>query len=426
MTKKEKKQVIRFTEVGNREATVLENETLRVMIDDLGSMIPEMSAARKAEGDLSNDSVPRLNAHWLPWFRSNSGKPFNETIDAPFWGANLLYNLAGNFPCLPNFGGGHTVDGINMPPHGWTANLTWKFNSSGNHEGTVWALSTMKSPEKSMLLNFRKIDALIPGHNIHYSSIAVKNSGTEDLEINAAWHNTVGAPFLAEGSRLSACAEIWITAPKGSEFDDTTRFIPGTEFSGLRDAPLKKGGRADISIIPGPLGYTDFATGRVPSRAALGWSSLVNPSLKMAYICFFTGPNAAGEDDIILRFNNLWMQYGGRRFTPWAPYEGGTDLTYCLGTENSIGAFAQGLEYSRQVKKILDTPTTVTIPAGKEKILRYGTLFAPYGQNILDGGVNTLEGEQNALACQGKGGYWSFAADPGFSILKDLEKKLLS
>ena len=425
MTKKEKKQVTRLTESGNRKATVLENDTLRVIIDDMGGMIPELSAARKTEGDTSSGSVPRLNAHWLPWFRSNSGKAFNEKDHGAFWKANLLYNLAGNFPCLPSFGGGHKVDGINMPPHGWTANLSWNFISSGDEEETVWALSTLESPERSMPLKFSKIDALIPGHNVHYSSITVKNNGAPDLEINAAWHNTVGAPFLAEGARLSACAEAWITAPEGSEFDDTSRFIPGTEFSSLREAPLLKGGTADISIIPGPLGYTDFATGRVPSRASLGWSSLVNPSLKVAYICFFTGPNAAGEDDIILRFNDLWMQYGGRRFTPWAPYNGGTDLTYCLGTENSIGAYAQGLDYSRQIKKVLDTPTTVNIPGKQEKVLRYGTLFAPYGQNILDGGVYTIEGEPNALVCQGKGGHWSFAADPGFGILKSLEKKLL-
>jgi hypothetical protein len=213
--------------------------------------------------------------------------------------------------------------------------------------------------------------------------------------------------------------------PKGSEFDVTTRFAFGVEFSNLREAPLFKGGLEDISIIPGPLGYTDFAVGRVPANASLGWSSLVNPALEMAYVCFFTGPGAAEDDDIILRFNDLWMQYGGRRFTPWAPYEGGTDLTYCLGTENSVAAFALGLEYSRQVQKVMDAPVTVTIPAGKGKVLRYGTLFASYGQKILDAGINAVAGESNILVCQGSGGYWQYAADPNFSLLKKLEKELL-
>jgi hypothetical protein len=410
----EKTQVKRLVEIGKREATVLEHSNLRVMIDDLGGMIPDMSVLPET-----------LNAHWLPWFRSNSGKPFNENEDSPFWKANVLYNLAGNFPCLPSFGNGHIIDGIDMPPHGWTANQAWKFQGSGCHEGAGWALSTMEIPEKAMPLSFKKIDALVPGQNVHYTTLSVKNLGTKEIEICAAWHNTLGAPFLAEGSKLSACADVWMTLPAGSEFDKTSRFVPGAEFPNLKEAPLLKGGKVDISNIPGPLGYTDFATGRVPPGASLGWSSLVNPSLKMAYICFFTGPGAAGEDDIILRFNDLWMQYGGRAYTPWAPYEGGTDLTYCLGTENAVAAFAMGLDYSRQVKKVLDAPTTVKISGGEEKFLRYGTLFAPYGQKLLDEGVYKLEGEPNALVCKSKSGHYSFAADPFFNLLKELEKKIL-
>ena len=421
-----KTKVIRQKELGNREATVLEHDSLRVVIDDQGGMIPELSALQGGEGKASDSGAPLLNAHWLPWFRSNSGKPFNEAEDGAFWKAKLLYHLAGNFHCIPNFGGGHTIDGINMPPHGWTANLAWKFRESGFHGETGWALSTMESPEASMPLTFRKIDALVPGQNVHYTSIAVKNPGKADLEITAGWHNTLGAPFLAKGARLSACADAWLTAPKGSEFDTTSRFVFDAEFPNLREAPLSKGGKADISVVPGPIGYTDFAVGRVPVKAPLGWSSLVNPSFKMAYICFFTGGGAAAEDDIIFNFNDLWMQYGGRLFTPWAPYEGGTDLTFCLGTENSVGAYAEGLAYSRKARKILDVPTTVTIPAGKEKVLRYGSLFAPYRENILDEGVSSVEGEADALVCKGKGGHWRFAADPGFGILKALEKKILN
>ena len=403
--------VTRRVENGKREATVLEHESLRVMIDDMGGMIPELSAL--GEG---------LNAHWLPWFRSNSGKPYRDDEDGAFWKGSLLYHIAGNFPCLPNFGGGCIIDGVDMPAHGWTANQSWKFQGSGVYEGAGWALSAMESQEPSMPLSFRKIDVLLPGQNVHYTSIAVKNLGAKDAEICAAWHNTVGAPFLAKGSRLSTCADAWITAPAGSEFDTTSRFVPGAEFKTLKEVPLLKGGKADISVVPGPIGHTDFAAGRVPDSSSLGWSSLVNPALKMAYICFFTGPAAAAGDDIILRFNDLWMQYGGRPFTPWAAYEGGTDLTYCLGTENSAAAYAQGLDYSRQVKKVLDAPATVCIKGGEEKFLRYGTLFGSYRQNILDEGVCTLEGESGALACQGKDGYWRFAADPLFGILKKLEK----
>ena len=419
--------ITRVKELGGRDATVLEHKSMRVMVDDLGSMIPELSLINGKQ---------RINAHWLPWFRSNSGQAYRErsephsmeqdSIDKVFWKAPLLFNVAGNFPCIPNFGPGHIVDGINMPPHGWTANLPWLHKSRGidQESGAGWALSVLESPEKAMPLSFRKIDALIPGHNIHYISISITNRGNRDLEICAGWHNTLGAPFLAKGCRISGAASHWAAAPLGSEFDATTRLVPAAEFSSLNEAPLSAGGKIDLSQVPDPVGYTDFVSGRIDPSVFLGWSSLVNPALKAAYICFFPGPASAGDDDFIFRFNNLWMQYGGRSFTPWAPYEGGTDLTYCLGTENSAAAYAQGLEYSRQIGKVLGAPATVTIPGGARKTIRYGCLFTLFDSALLNEGILSLEAEANALACTGKGGSLRFTADPSFRVLKELEKRI--
>ncbi|MDR2110742.1 MAG: hypothetical protein LBP32_05490 [Spirochaetaceae bacterium] len=411
----EKISVIRVKELGDREATVLEHDLIRVLVADTGGMIPELSGIQG----------PRhINAHWLPWFRSNSGKNYNDADHGAFWKANLLYNLAGNFPCVPNFGPGHIIDGVNMPVHGWTANLKWQFAGNGIDEesGAAWALSTMESPDQVMPLSFKKIDAVIPHHPVHYVSLSVKNRGDADIEICAGWHNTLGAPFIQPGCRISGAAQAWTTPPPGGEFDATTRLALGTEFSSLNQAPLAKGGKVDISLTPGPIGYTDFAAGAIPASAGLGWSSVVNPALKMAYICFFTGQASSAEDDIVLRFNDLWMQYGGRPFTPWAPYEGGTDLTYCLGTENSAAAYAYGLEYSREVQRVLGAPTTVTIPGRGEKILRYGSLFAPYEDN-LDQGVTAISAEESALACAGTKGTWRFKADPSFALLKGIHSR---
>jgi hypothetical protein len=408
--------VIRVVELGNRAATVLEHDTFRVMVDDIGGMIPELSGSR-GQG--------WLNAHWMPWFRSSQGKPYKDTEHGAFWKSNLLYHIAGAFPCLPNFGSGHIIDGVSLPPHGWTANQNWKFVTKGNDEttGAAWALSVMDSPDKAMPLSFSKLDVLIPGQPVHYSSIRVKNSGPADIEICAAWHNTLGAPFLNPGCRISGAAKTWMTPPPGGEFDTTTRLALGAEFASLDQAPLMRGGTTDISRVCAPMGYTDFAVGAIPDSACLGWSSLVNPDLQYAYICFFTGPKAAAADDIILYFNELWMQYGGRLFTPWAPYEGAADLTYCLGQENAVAAYAYGLEYSRSVKSLQGAPTTVRIPAMGQKTLRYGTLFAPYIGTALDQGIHTVEGEEKRLVCTGAGESWTFNADPGFTVLKGLERR---
>ncbi|MDR1106475.1 MAG: hypothetical protein LBL44_08975 [Treponema sp.] len=405
----------RVTELGGREATLLENGMLRVMIDDQGGMIPELSAVRGRS---------RVNAHWLPWFRSNSGKPFGAA-EEKFWKAGLLYDIAGNFPCAPSFGPGGNGGGVEIPVHGWTANRLWRFVTGGTdgESGAAFAVSEMESPEGSMPLSFKKTDAVVPGESVHYASLEITNRGKIDLEICCGWHNTLGAPFLQPGCRISGAAGRWSTPPKGGEFDETTRLVLDAEFASLAEAPLAGGGKADLSLVPGPTGYTDFACGVIPASAHLGWSSLVNPALGLAYVCFFPGKAAAAEDDIVLRFNDLWMQYGGRNFTPWAPCEGGTDLAYCLGTENAAAAFAYGLEYSRERGEVLGAPAVVIIPAGKSRTLRYGTLFAPYGEKILDGGIAAVEGGDGILACGGKGGTARFGADGEFRVLKKIERR---
>ncbi|GMO54111.1 MAG: hypothetical protein Ta2G_12930 [Termitinemataceae bacterium] len=411
--------VTRVVESGGRQASYLETENIKVLVDDDGGMIPQLSSVQDKR---------QINAHWLPHFRSNSGLSYNEAEHGKFWKSSLLYNVAGTFPCAPNFGAGHIVDGLTMPAHGWSANFPWKYEKSGLdiETGTAWALSTMESPTKDMPLSFRKIDALVSGHPIHYTSLAIKNSGTKPIEINAGFHNTLGAPFLQAGCKISACADIWTTPPPGGEFDDTTNLAMGAEFVALSKAPLKNGGKANLSIVPGMVGVTDFVTGAVPQDAHLSWSAVVNPALKLVYVTFFTGPAAANtaetKDDIILYFNDLWMQYGGRQYSPWAAWEGAPDLTFCLGLENATAAYTYGLEYSRNIKKVLDCPATVTIPPKTEKTLYYGTLFAPYENNILDSGIVGVSFEESKLICKSTTESWIYNADPAFKILRSLKK----
>jgi len=406
--------VRRVLESGKREASVLDNGQVRVMVTDKGGMIPELGA--KVENGF-------LNAHWLPEFRSNSGKKFSEKDDSAFWKVDLLHSLAGNFPCAPSFGGGEDA-GIAHPPHGWSANLVWKFGKSGVDEetGAAWAVSSMNSPEKALPLRFRKIDAVFPGSPVHYESLEIINTGTTDADINVAQHNTVGAPFLQAGCRISLSADRFLTPPKGGEFDDTGRLTVGAEFKNLKKAPMRSGKTCDVSLVPGMIGYSDFVTGPVPQKAIIGWSAVSNPVLGLVYLCWFPGPAHAAEDDIVLSFNDLWMQYGGRRFTPWAAYDGGMDRTFCLGTENSIGAYANGLKYSKAKKELLGAPTTIRIPAKGRKVLRYGTLFAPYAGGALDNGLASVQAEKSKLVLSGTSKTVKIAADTAFTKLKGLEK----
>lgn len=409
----------RVMDTGNRDSSILENGILRVMINDKGGMVPELSA-RYGNG--------YLNAHWIPDFRSNSGARFDPKKHGDFWKADLLYSIAGNFPCSPNFGPGNETAGVAHPPHGWAANLQWRYENEGIDEetGAAWASSTMKSPDARLPLRYRKLDLVVPGHPAHYTSMLIENAGTALAEINVGWHNTVGSPFLETGCRVSVCAESFATAPQGGEFDATGRLAIGAEFRSLAKAPLRTGKRCDLRTVPGMIGYTDFVTGPVPAAARVGWSAVVNPRLALVYLCWFPGPAAAEKDEIALSFNDLWMQYGGRSYTPWAAYDGGTDRSFCLGTENAVGAFANGLSYATKTRRLLGAPTTLLIPPRSSRRLRYATLFAPYASGALDEGVSTVHQEKNRLVVEGNGKKAvKPTVDADFSLLRQLEARLL-
>ena len=377
-----------------RKAVLLANDEVQALVETVGGMMPEFGL-RRGRGV--------LNAHWLPDFRDNSGAPFTPDRHGGYWKAKLLYLIAGDFPCSPSFGPGCVVDGIELPPHGWTANEEWTVEGVGVEEGSgaAWARFSLRSPAPSMPLAWTRCDLVLPGQPAYFTVMRIANGGKATQAINVARHNTLGAPFLQAGCRIQLCAERFLAAPSGTEFDDTGRLVQGAEFSSLATAPLRSGGTVDLGIVPGMVGWTDFVTGAVPSRLALGWSCVVNPELRLAYVCFFPGRAALPAGEIALGFNDLWLQYGGRPFTPWALHEGGADRSFCLGTENAVGAFANGLAYARAVPNILDTPTTVEIPADGQRTLCYGTALVGLDEALVREGVTAIEAEQGALVLKG-------------------------
>jgi hypothetical protein len=72
----------------------------------------------------------------------------------------------------------------------------------------------------------------------------------------------------------------------------------------------------------------------------------------------------------------------------------------------------------------MGAPTTVIIPAGKSRTLRYGVLFVPYEGDGLDDGIDAVEEGEKVLVCTGKNGANRFAADPEFEILKRIRAKI--
>jgi len=399
------------------DAVALSNRSVRAVIDYAGGMVPEFSI-RRGRG--------AVNAHWIPQFRMNLDTLWSEERHASYWKGKLLSMIAGDFPCAPNFGPDCVVDGASIPAHGWTAQEAWNLNGSGLIDGdqTAYARFSLQSPDERMPLNFEKLDVVRNGHAAYYSALTVANHGAAPVEINVARHNTLGAPFLESGSRITMGARIFAAAPSGTEFDATGRLAQGAQFDDLRRAPCRDGGTADLSVVPGMIGYTDLITGPVPLDADLGWICVVNPALKLAYLTFFPGLRSLSEDELGLSFNDLWMQYGGRHFTPWALHEGGLDRTFCLGTENSRGAFANGLGYSRAHPELLGSPTLAAIPAHGSRTLYYGTALLELDEALVAEGIADVEAEGASIVLKGARSAQRVSLDGSFDAFRETARKI--
>jgi len=395
-----------------RNSTLLGNGVVRTVIDDQGGMVPEFSISRGRGG---------VNAHWLPEFRDNSGRPWSKAEHERYWKVKLLYHIAGDFPCCPTFGGDCVVDGVSIPPHGWTANEEWKVEGLGAEGEGAFVLSSLKSPEPGLPLSWRKCDLMFAGQSGYYSVLRVRNEGMKPLSINLARHNTLGSPFLQAGCRISLAAERFKVATPGGEFDETGRLLLGAEFTDLKSVPLRDGGKVDVGLVPGMIGFTDLVTGAISPKLGLGWSCVVNPVLGLAYICFFPGEAGLPAGEVALGFNDLWLQYGGRTFTPWSLNEGGNDHTFCLGTENSVGAYANGLAYSLANPELLGRPTTLSVPAGGERKLVYGTALVELDKELLAQGISSIEAEEGALVLKGGKAFQRARLDGSFAQARRFE-----
>lgn len=356
------------------------------------------------------------NTHLVPSFRGSSCVYDAERHQA--WGGKLAHELAGNFPCFPQFGNPSTDRGYEIPGCGHTAQADWKVVSYGTGDDYGYLYSVMGGPETADIY-YEKFDILLDGHSVHYQVMRMKNAGDEDFDFGGAWHNTTGQPFLEKGCRIAAAADRYHTPVVSHDPAQNERLELNREFFSLKQAPCKGGGHCDLSEVPGMIGYTDFLTGRIPLDAELGWMAVVNPNQSSLYLTFFDGPASVREDEFTFYFNHLWLQYGGRNYVPWASYDGGVDRVFALGVESAISAWGYGLDYSAKHPELMGNPTQLTLKAGERKTLYHGTLIGSIGSAALDGGITALERVDGGLRAQGEGEV-SLQADADFKRIREI------
>lgn len=329
----------------------LKNSDSRLFIQAFGGMTPEFAAKAHFSGE-----IHWVNTHWNPHFRT----PFSGSLNSnneeerQYWGIELLRQAAGCFPCGPTFGPGNDL----LLPHGDLANGTWSLDHLDSEQNQIcWSL--LGGYEA---LHYRKWDKLAQSGATHIMMLEAENRQAHAVDINLAWHTTLGAPFLERGCHISTNCHQFITPHLGTEFDATCSIEPNSDFSSLKEAPGRNGTLQDRAIMPGYNGHADFITGVSDDKHHL-WSVCVNPFLNLAYLS--TIPLSRLKNQSNASFMNYWMHSGGRHFVPWADYEGGVDRNYALGMESAIGASCFGLDHSKAHRTLLNKPTVIELLPGQ-------------------------------------------------------------
>lgn len=402
----------------SRNATVLSNDLVRVLLEDQGGMALELSAIAPQGG--------RLNAHLIPHYRGTGTSVFSDE-NADYWkNSPYLYQKGGSYFSFPNYGPAYESEQGTQEQSGLTASSYWMVERYGTDPefGGVWLMSMVRNRKARWMV--RKIDMLLPNQPVHYTAIFITNNAQDDLVANTTWNNELGSPFLESGCVLNASANLWATGSDTQFIGAISRLLPETQFEDWKKAPLKEGGTVDLTEVPPPIGKTDFITGVVPRTANLGWASVINPRQQMVYFSFFPGPAALEEDMLPINFNNFLFDYGGRTETPWAFYSGGMSQQYSLNCGSGTNHLYNGLKEAQSSDAILGAETTVTIHPGETKSLYYASAFAPYDNNRIGGNFYTVEQVVEGIVLKRTKSYAFIPADSTFHCLKLLCKRLLA
>lgn len=382
-----------------RNATYMNNDLVRAVIEDQGDVVLELSA-KNAQGGM-------VNALSLPYFRGQGAGVLSDP-NKDFWKLKQdLYQAGGIYFTFPSYSEAH----INTISTYWSV---YRYGSQSAYGG-LWRLSRMKSREECNRFSAEKLELMIPGHPVLYTLCRVTNTSDEDLQFNASFHSMLSPPFLESGCLLSTSRSTFSAFAPNLREVAFNRLKSGIKFNELKSAPALKGSSLDASYIPGPTGSYDYIMGELASSSPLVWYSVINPRQQLIYLGFApSSSHKLGEG--VKGFDNIdfAMNYAGRMDTPWALFEGGTpqlfSLTAGFGAMDHHGAFK--------------SPERQTLSAGESKLFLSAHAFTSFDNPRIGNGFYTLEKADHGLVCKRTKSYAYIQADYDFKVIRELASRL--
>jgi hypothetical protein len=222
--------------------------------------------------------------------------------------------------------------GRQLPPHGETANRTWRGIAGGETKEGCWLRLGVELPLQGG--RCEATTALLTDHSVVY-----QRHDLSELTgpINPGHHATLAFPDVEGAGRLSFSrlvhARTYVEPTARPENRGYSWLKPDVEITDLRAVPCIDGSTTDLSRYPARRGFEDVAILCTDSTVALGWSAVTYPEQRFVWFALRNAQQLAST--------LLWFSNGGRHFPPW----NGRHVNV-LGVEDITGFFHVGLAAS--------------------------------------------------------------------------------
>jgi hypothetical protein len=312
-------------------------------------------------------NVTRLGGHLAPVaFR------FEHRLVSPFavapWAEEklapetpaLLRALRGDFFCAPFGGNGTAWRGENHPPHGETANATWRLEA---FERTADGRATFHASLATKVRGGRadKFLTLIDGHTAIYQRHVLAGARGP---MSVGHHALVKFPDAPGSGVISTSrftqAQVLPDLFERPENRGYQALRPGAAFRSLERVPLQTGELADLTAFPARRGFDDLVMLTADATLPFAWNAVTFPHERYVYFAL--------RDPRTLRHTILWISNGGRHYAPWNGRH-----TSVVGLEDTTSYFHYGLAESAKPNALnrRGIPTTLALKAKQPTAIPY-------------------------------------------------------
>jgi hypothetical protein len=312
----------------------------------------------------------------------------------------LLRALRGDFFCAPFGGNGTPWRGEKHPPHGESANATWRLKAFERNADRLTLHASLRTTARAG--NVDKFITLIEGHAAVYQRHEIRGRGP----MCVGHHALVRFPDSPGSGVVSTSrfvhAQVLPDLFERPENRGYQSLKPDAAFRSLDRVPTLTGELADVSRFPARRGYDDLVMLSADPKLPFAWNAVTFPRERHVYFAL--------RDPEQLRHTILWISNGGRHYAPWNGRH-----TSVMGIEDTTSYFHYGLAESAKPNPLSrrGIPTTVTLSQRSPVAINYivGVAAIPAGFDRVRS-IRAMNGGIELVADSGKRA--SAALDLGF------------